>query len=99
MPVDALYRQFYADLGVPPERFASWWEEIARAFDVPSGRIRPTDRFGVELQFKPVCGSTDEDLFLFRALKRVVGAKAAKEALPTLETVDTFIRFLAAKSG
>jgi hypothetical protein len=65
----------------------------------PRGHIRPTDRFGVELQFKPVFGSTDEDLFLFRALKRAVGAKAAKEALPTLETVDKFIRFLAAKSG
>jgi hypothetical protein len=98
IPVSELYRQFYSDLGVAPERFASWWEEVAQAFEVPAGRIRPADRFGVELPFRPMFGANDEDLFLFGALKRQVGRRTAKEALPKLETVDQFIRFIASSN-
>lgn len=95
LPIPDIYRAFYADLGVPLESFDTWWAEIAGALEVPPGRVRPNDRFGVELPFRPVFGSTDEDMFLFGILKRTVGGAAAREALPRLETVDAFIRFLA----
>src|SRR5258708_5563996 len=87
-----LYRQFYPDLGVPLEQFALWWEEIGRAFEVPAGRIRPTDRFGIELPIRPVFGTSDEDMFLSGALRRFAG-KTAVDSLPELRTVDQFIRF------
>ena len=90
-----IYSESYSDLGTSADRFEQWWRGIAEAFEVPPGRIRPADRFGVELPFRPIFGITDEDLFLYGTLKKRVGRKAARQALPKLETVDQFIRFLA----
>lgn len=95
MTTHDIYAEFYrGSLGAPEERFSAWWHEIAEAFEVSAGRIRPGDRFGIELPFRPVFGMTDEDMSLGGTLRRHVGRQGVK-ALPSLETVDQFIRYLA----
>jgi hypothetical protein len=43
---DAVYSRFYAGSGLPNGQVLQLWHEIAETLGVPSGRLRPEDRFG-----------------------------------------------------
>jgi hypothetical protein len=92
LSIDEIQRLFFSDLDVAPELFSVWWEEVADAFEVPPGLIRPVDRFGVELPFRSFFGTTDEDLMLRKTLREHAGSAAE---LSKLSSVEDFIRFLA----
>lgn len=94
--------EFYPELNVSAEEFADLWNDVAKAFEVPAGRIRPTDRFGIELPLRSYMGMTDEDLALGMALTRRCRERGITAQDPVLATVDDYIRFLAGvgrKSG
>lgn len=86
---------FYRDLTVSRERFAQLWNDVADAFELPAGRIRPRDRLGVELPLRPMFGTTDEDMILAGAMKRRCKELGIETPSTSPKTVDEYIRLLA----
>lgn len=99
LPLPEIQSEFYRDLSLTQERFTELWSDVAKAFEIPPGRIRPADRFGVELPLRPMFGTTDEDLILAGSLKR--RCKESGIGVPPAfpRTVDEYIRLLASRGS
>lgn len=96
LPLPEIRNEFYRDLTLSQERFAQLWNDVARAFEVPPGRIRPGDRLGVDLPLRPVFGTTDEDMILAGSMKRRCKELGIETPSTLPKTVDEYIRLLAA---
>lgn len=97
MTLDELYKTFYADL--PRDMVIDVLKEISNATEIPSGFIRPQDRFNKELA--PVKGSEYGDGLIeltwntediIRNLKRKNYNIDANEEIRKIETVDNYVR-------
>lgn len=73
---DEIYRTNLKQLPYPRQSIEGVWNEVARDFAIDPGKLRPTDRFGVELSVKG---------FPLVDLSEVVNARL-KERLRTSKT-------------
>ena len=64
LPLEEIYKEYFADLDVEFSDFLLYWEDISNIFCVVPETIRPSDRFGIELPWRMVFGSNDEDILL-----------------------------------
>jgi len=94
LQIAEIQRRFYGDLDVPPEQFLKVWSDIAEAFEVPAGKIRPGDRFGGELTYRPVFGLTEEDMILGERLAKRMKEFGKRGSTPKLISADDYVRFL-----
>jgi len=44
-----IYHSHFSETGVPEKRFVELWTELSRVLEIPAGKLRPSDRFDVEL--------------------------------------------------
>lgn len=97
LTLDELYKTFYADL--PRDMVIDVLKEISNATEIPSGFIRPQDKFNKELA--PVKGSEFGDGLIeltwdieriIRNLKRKHYNIDADAEMKKIETVDNYVR-------
>jgi len=46
---DEIYQRYFKDVNIDKKVVLELWEEVANSFKVPKGKLRPNDRFSVEL--------------------------------------------------
>jgi hypothetical protein len=46
---EQIYHSYFSDTGLQPSVVLKLWREAAHTFNVPPGKLRPSDRFGKEL--------------------------------------------------
>jgi uncharacterized protein YjeT (DUF2065 family) len=89
-----IYDLHFHRSGLPAALVLELWHEVANVFNLPAGKLRPTDRFGEELGNY---GITGEDLYelaghaILRA--RLHGGEVD---LRRIKTVDCYVRAMAA---
>jgi len=94
MSDEAIYERFYAVSGIDRDVVKELWHEIALVLHVPAQHLRPTDRFGKDIGVSTI---TSEELDELGALaKRRVERQGLNVDLPAIETVDDYVRQLAA---
>lgn len=94
-----IFAQFYAQSDLRPEAVAKYWNEVGRLMRVPAGRLRPSDRFDVELA--PVAGAEMADEIeelgeFFDDERQRLGLSVN---LKQMKTLDELIRAFAAPLG
>jgi len=87
---EEIYAKFYASSGLSEDCVRQLWDEIAKALGYESSRIRPSDRFGIDLkEFQWVDGEvSDLDGIATERCKK----KNLKIDLSKILTVDDYIR-------
>lgn len=92
MAPDDIFHTFYGSSDLSREQFFAVWDEVATTLDLEPGKLRPTDRFGVELRGSWFVDN-EVDVLTMRALARA--KKQNRQLDPsTLQTVDDYVRFL-----
>lgn len=87
---EEIYARFYASSGLSEDCVRQLWEEIAKTLGCDSSRIRPSDRFGIDLkEFQWIDGEvSDLDAIASERCKK----KDLKIDLSKILTVDGYIR-------
>lgn len=99
IPFDSIFTEYYAPVGIDCDEARSVWDGIARALNVPAGKLRPTDRFGVELAPDAGWGYDDCLGLVEDALREAAARKQVIVDLKSLSTVDDCIKALCTGSG
>jgi hypothetical protein len=90
---DEIFGRFYSSSGLSREVVMQLWEEVATALGYDASRIRPTDRFGVELkEFRFMDGEVDD---LSAIAHERVRRHGLSIDLSTVATVDDYVRTFA----
>jgi hypothetical protein len=84
----------YADLPFESDAFALLWRDIAGVFAVPPARMRPTDRFGIELPLSKTL-IRDEDMEIATVIRKYAKQRRMPEPVADVACVDDVIRALA----
>jgi len=84
---------FYANSGLSEKEVMKTLHFVSDALEIPSGLLRPSDRFKIELA--PIVGWEYDDgmVELFWLLKDLATKKNIG-SLPEINTIDEFIRFV-----
>jgi hypothetical protein len=89
-----IYELHFHRSGLPAGLVLELWHEVANVFNLPAGKLRPTDRFGEELGNY---GITGEDLYELAGhailRSRLYGGEVD---LRRIKTVDCYVRAMAA---
>ena len=87
---EEIYAKFYASSGLSEDCVRQLWDEIAKTLGYDSSRIRPSDKFGIDLkEFQWVDGEvSDLDAIATERCKK----KNLKIDLSKILTVDDYIR-------
>lgn len=96
---DLFYEERYRELGFDPERVLEALNDVARAIDVPVTKIRPTDRFDVELAAERGWEFDDGVAVLSdRAERKRFRREKGTTQRSKIETVDDYIRAIAVEN-
>jgi hypothetical protein len=92
MSLDEFYTTYYEDSGLPKEAVARVLLEVASEVDMPAGKLRPSDRFSVEL--RPISGWEFDDGtgLLSSKLERLLRRAGAAVNTGSMRTLDDYIR-------
>lgn len=95
LTVGEIYDSFYADSPISRDAVGQALEEISEDLSVPLGKLRPQDRFDVELGPTPGW-EYDDDVsdVMARARRRLVDSGASQDLTP-IRTVDDYVRLVA----
>lgn len=90
---EEIYFQHFSRSGLPAGLVLELWHEVADVFNLPAGKLRPSDRFGEELGNY---GITGDDLYELAGLAilraRLYGGQVN---LRGIRTLDCYVRALA----
>jgi hypothetical protein len=89
--IDKIYEQFYSDSGLSKQNVENWWRQVANILSLPADKLRPTDRFGIELG--PYRGIDDEMGDLEKIIADLVDRNKLKSQ--RFNTLDDLIKFTA----
>jgi hypothetical protein len=95
LTVGEIYDNYYADSSISRDAVGQALGEIAGDLSVPLGKLRPQDRFDVELGPTPGW-EYDDDVsdVMARARRRLVDSGASQDLTP-IRTVDDYVRLVA----
>jgi hypothetical protein len=89
---DSIYERYYADSGVDKNAILGAWNEISVALKIPSGKLRPNDRFGRDIGWRLIV--TDELDGLFEEAHRRLRRLSVSTDFTKIYTVDQYVRLL-----
>jgi hypothetical protein len=93
LKAEEIYLEHFSHSGLPPGLVLELWHEVADVFNLPAGKLRPSDRFGEELGNY---GITGDDLYELAGLAilraRLYGGDIN---LRGIKTLDCYVRALA----
>jgi hypothetical protein len=92
LSMEGVYSSFFADSGIPKEVVFELWREVAKTLDLPSGKLRPQDRFDAELGPEPGWEWGDNLAILDRiAAKRLKEMKSHDFELKDIRTLRDYV--------
>jgi len=92
---DLLYEERYRALGFDPEKVRKALNDVALAIDIPASKLRPTDRFDVELAAERGWGFDDGVAVLVNHAAKKHRRADSTSSGSSVETVDDYIRTIA----
>lgn len=92
--MDDFCSQFYPGEDLPRERILDVLKNLSEALEIPAGKLRPSDRFLVELApLKDTWGSVDDtDFSLILLTGRLQKRDGVRIDMKTVKTIDDYIR-------
>jgi len=94
---EQIYERFYRTAGIPKDQVLEAWHRAASTIEVPSGLLRPTDRFDNELSAVPGWHFYDDGLDILLAhTARELGIPADQIA-GKIETLDALVRLVSTR--
>ncbi len=93
LSLDSIYSQFFAANNLPKGLVLELWNEVAVPLRVPSGKLRPSDRFDKELA--PVKGweLDDDTLEVHWAAQRRLKKLGVNTDISTVQTLRDYVEF------
>ena len=94
---DEIYRTHLEQLPFPKESVESAWKELARDLELDAAKLRPSDRFAVELSVKAFPLVDLNEAVTSRLRERLRGAEAdAGETrnASSIKTVQDYVEFI-----
>jgi len=94
---DEIYRAHFEQLPFPKESVEAVWKELARDLELDAARLRPTDRFAVELSVKSFPLVDLNEAVTSRLRERLRWAKAEAGETRTaasIKTVRDYVEFI-----
>lgn len=91
LSMDAIYERFFGSKGLPKEAVVELWNEVARPLGIDPGRLRPTDRFDMELS--PVEEWDDDIVEVHWAAERRLKKMGLKVDSTEVRTLGDYIEF------
>ena len=94
LSMDDFCSQFYSGEELPRERILDVLKDLSEALEIPAGKLRPSDRFLIELApLKNTWGSVDDtDFSLMLLTKRLEKQCGVPIDMKTVKTIDDYIR-------
>ena len=94
LSMDDFCSRFYSGEGLPRERILEVLKDLSEALEIPAGKLRPSDRFLVELApLKKTWGSVDDtDFSLMLLTKRLKKKHGVPIDMKMVKTIDDYIR-------
>jgi hypothetical protein len=94
LSMDDFCSQFYPGDNLPKERILDVLKNLSEALEIPAGKLRPSDRFLVELApLKNTWGSVDDtDFSLILLTERLQKRDGVRIDMKTVKTIDDYIR-------
>lgn len=96
---DEIYHTSFQQLPYSRDLVEDVWNELARDFDLDAGKLRPTDRFGVELSVKGFPLVDLSEVVSARLKERLRMAKTSSdeaEKASSIKTVCDYVEFICA---
>lgn len=94
---DEIYRTHLQQLRFPKESVESAWTELARDLELDAAKLRPSDRFAVELSVKGFPLVDLNEAVTSRLRERLRGAEAdagADRNAASIKTVQDYVEFI-----
>jgi hypothetical protein len=93
LSLEALYGQYFAQSKLPKRLVFELWNEIAELLRVPPGKLRPSDRFDIELA--PVKGweFDDNTIEVHWAAQRRLKRLGADADITEIQTLRDYVEF------
>jgi len=94
---DEIYRTSFEQLPYPRPLVEDVWNELARDFAIDAGKLRPTDRFGVELSVKgfPLVDLSETvNARLKKRLKMSKAGPSETEKMSSIKTLCDYVEFV-----
>lgn len=94
LSMDDFCSRFYSGEDLPRERILDVLQDLSEALEIPAGKLRPNDRFLVELApLKNTWGSIDDtDFSLMLLTKRLEKKYGVPIDMKAVKTIDDYIR-------
>jgi hypothetical protein len=94
LSMDDFCSRFYSGEDLPRERILDVLRDLSEALEIPAGKLRPSDRFLVELApLKSTWGSMDDtDFSVMLLTKRLEKKYGVPIDMKTIKTIDDYIR-------
>jgi predicted small integral membrane protein len=90
-----IYESYYADSSISRDLVGQALEEISEELSVPLGKLRPEDRFDVELGPTPGWEYDDDVSDVMAHARRRLADSHASQDVSSVRTVDDYVRLVA----
>jgi len=95
---EEFYQTYYKESGIPKETVSRAIKFVSTAVDIPVSKLRPSDRFEVELKPEKGWEFGDGLAEITWLIEENEKKKGNNLSLPLMTTVDDFIRYVAESS-
>lgn len=91
---ERIFQEFYSTSKIPKTSILKEWHRVSTILEIPSGLLRPTDRFDAELSPVPECSYFDE------GLRELIGLTGHRLSIPDdqvavkMKTLDDYVRLV-----
>ncbi|HEV2452673.1 MAG TPA: hypothetical protein VGY98_00330 [Verrucomicrobiae bacterium] len=93
LDLDQIYNAFFSSKSLPKELVCELWKEVSGTLHVPSGKLRPTDRFDDELAAPKGWEYDDEIMDVHWAAERRLKRIGGQSDLSQVKTVGDYVEF------
>jgi hypothetical protein len=93
LSLDQIYTEFFASKNLPKELVRELWNEVSVALHLPPGKLRPTDRFDLELAAPKGWEFDDDIVDVQLASKRRLKQSGTQADLSHIKTVADYVEF------
>lgn len=99
LSLEQIYGEFLASKNLPKDLACELWNEVATCLCLPSGKLRPTDRFDRELVAPKGWEFDDEILDVQWAAERRLKQSGSQADLSHIKTVADYVEFFCGLAG
>ena len=99
LSMDQIYADFFAHRNLPKDQVCELWSEVANLLQLPTGKLRPGDRFDQELAPQKGWEHDDEIITVQWAAERRLKKSGAKADLSRIKTLADYVEFFCSSAA